>query len=116
MCRCLCACAQLCLTLCDTWTIACQAPLSMEFSRQAHWSGLSFPTPLDLPNPGIEPMPLASPSMAGRFFTTVPPGKPKCLALKLIVCKNVTFFLPTVLYVDSFTPALHFSSLYQKIE
>ena len=37
------------------WTIACQAPLSMEFSRQEYWSGLPFPTPGDLPNPGIEP-------------------------------------------------------------
>ena len=38
------------------WTIACQAPLSMEFSRQGYWSGLPFPSPGDLPNPGIEPM------------------------------------------------------------
>ena len=37
---------------------------------------LPFPTPLDLPDPGIEPVPLASPAMAGRFFTTIPPGKP----------------------------------------
>ena len=37
------------------WTIACQAPLSMEFSRQENWSGLPFPSPGDLPNPGIEP-------------------------------------------------------------
>ena len=38
------------------WTIAFQAPLSMEFSRQGYWSGLPFPSPGDLPNPGIEPM------------------------------------------------------------
>ena len=37
------------------WTVACQAPLSMEFSRQEYWSGLSFPFPGDLPDPGIEP-------------------------------------------------------------
>ena len=37
------------------WTVACQAPLSMEFSRQEYWSGLPFPSPGDLPNPGIEP-------------------------------------------------------------
>ena len=42
----------------------------MEFSRQEHWSGLSFPTPEDLPDLGIEPMSLASPALAGRFFTT----------------------------------------------
>ena len=37
------------------WTIACQSPLSMGFSRQEFWSGLSFPSPEDLPEPGIEP-------------------------------------------------------------
>ena len=44
----------------------------MEFSRQNYWSGLPFPTPEDLPNPGIEP---ASPALTSGFFTTVPPGK-----------------------------------------
>ena len=47
------------------WTIACQAPLSMEFPRQEYWSRLPFPPPGDLPNPGIEP---ASPALADRFF------------------------------------------------
>ena len=56
------------------WTVAYQSPLSMEFSRQEHWSGLPFPFPGDLPNPGIEPTYLASPKLAGEFFTTVPPG------------------------------------------
>ena len=54
--------------------VAHQAPLSMEFSRQEYWSGLSFPTSGDLPNPGIEPMSLVSPALAGGFFTTEPPG------------------------------------------
>ena len=40
----------------------------MEFSRQEYWSGLPFPTPRDLPDPGIEPASLASPPLAGRFF------------------------------------------------
>ena len=52
------------------WTAALQAPLSMEFSRQEHWSGLPCPTPGDLPNPGIERMSLMSPTLAGGFFTT----------------------------------------------
>ena len=52
------------------WTVACQAPLSMEFSRQKYWSGLPCPPPGDLPDPGIEPGPLVSPAVAGRFFTT----------------------------------------------
>ena len=58
------------------WTVACQVPLSMEFSSQEYWSGLSFPAPGDLPHTGIEPMSLVSPALADRFFTTEPPGKP----------------------------------------
>ena len=50
------------------WTVVCQAPLSMGFSRQEYWSGLQFPSPGDLPDPGIEPMSLVSPALAGRFF------------------------------------------------
>ena len=44
-----------CLTLAIPWTIACQAPLSVGFSRQEYWSGLPFPSPGDLPDPGFEP-------------------------------------------------------------
>ena len=54
------------------WTVARQAPLSMEFSRKEYWSGLPFPSPGDLPNPGIEPV---SPALAGGLFTAEPPGK-----------------------------------------
>ena len=56
-----------------SWATAHQAPLSMGFSRQEHWSGLAFPSPGDLPDPGIEPMSLMSPTLAGRYFTTLPP-------------------------------------------
>ena len=52
------------------WTVAHQAPLSMGFSRQEYWSGLSCPPPGDLPNPGIKPMFLMSPALAVVFFTT----------------------------------------------
>ena len=52
------------------WTVARQAPLSMGFSRQEHWSGLPRPPPGDLPNPGVEPLVLISPALAGEFFTT----------------------------------------------
>ena len=55
------------------WTVAHQAPLSMGFPRREYWSGLPFPSPWDLPNPGIEP---ASPALGGRFFTTEPSGEP----------------------------------------
>ena len=54
------------------WTVTSQAPLTMEFSRQAYWSGLPFPPPGDLPDPWIKPV---SPALAGRFFTTEPPWK-----------------------------------------
>ena len=53
-------------------TVACQAPLPMGFSRQEYWSGLPFPPPGDLPDPGIELEPHA---LAGRLFTTVPPAE-----------------------------------------
>ena len=52
------------------WNVACQAPLSIGFSRQEYWSGLPFPPAGDLPNPGIEPVSLWSPELAGGFFTT----------------------------------------------
>ena len=52
------------------WTIACQASLSTEFSRQEPWSGLLCPPPGDLPDPGIEPMSPKSPALAGKLFTT----------------------------------------------
>ena len=52
------------------WTVAHQAPLSMGFSNQEYWSGLPFPSPGDLPDPGIKPASLSSPALAGGFFTT----------------------------------------------
>ena len=52
----MCVCVtQSCPTLCNPMDVSCQAPLSMGFSRQEYWSGWSFPSPGDLPNPGIEP-------------------------------------------------------------
>ena len=68
--------ARLMCVLSHVWifvTVAHQAPLPMGFPRQEFRSGLPFPTPGDLPNQGLEP---ASPTLAGRFFTTDPPGKP----------------------------------------
>ena len=61
------SCIQLFVT---PWTVACQAPLSMAFSRQEYWRGLPFPSPEDLPDPGVEPASLTSPALAGMFFTT----------------------------------------------
>ena len=59
------------------WTVACPAPLSMEFSSQEYWSELPFPPLGDLPNPGIKPTSPVSPVLAGGFFTPEPPGKLK---------------------------------------
>ena len=56
------------------WNVAHQAPPSMEFPRQEHWSGLPFPSPGYLPDLGIEPR---SPALTGGFFTAEPRGKPK---------------------------------------
>ena len=55
------------------WTVAYQAPPSMGFPRQEYWSGLPFPFPGDLPNPGIEP---GSPALQADALTSEPPGKP----------------------------------------
>ena len=83
------------------WTVACQAPLSMGFSKQEYWDGFPFPSPGDLPNPGIEPVSLTSPALAlaGRFFTTsttweAPPGKPQyCCGVHVSFQISIFFFL-----------------------
>ena len=54
------------------WTVANQALPSIEFPSQEHWNGLPFPSPWDLPDPGIKPV---SPAFAGGFFTAEPPGR-----------------------------------------
>ena len=64
------SCVQLFVT---SWTAALQAPLSWGFLRQEYWRWLPFPTPGDLPSPGIKPR---SPVLADRFFTIKPPGQP----------------------------------------
>ena len=65
--------AKSCLTLATPWTIACQAPLSMGFSRQEHWSGVPFLSPGDLSHPGIEP---GSPALQADYLLTELQGNP----------------------------------------
>ena len=65
--------AQWCRLFVTPWTVACQAPLSMEFSRQEYWSGVPFPSPGDLPDPGIEPW---CPALQADSLSSEPPGKP----------------------------------------
>ena len=74
VCMCACVCTQLLSHVqpfATPWTVAHQDPLPMGFPRQEYWSGLPFPSP------GIEPLPLVSSALAGKFFTTGPPGKPR---------------------------------------
>ena len=80
------------------WTVAHKAPLSVGFSRQEHWSGLPWPPPGDLPNAGIKPTFLMSPALAGRFFTTRPPGK-----LTLGCCSAVQSLSHDWLFVTPWT-------------
>ena len=79
-------------------TTAHQAPPSLGFSTQEYWSALPFPSPEDLPDPGIESV---FPTLAGRFFTSEPPGKPSLIMFVQFVyafaCSNDLFFL--LLYV-----------------
>ena len=62
-----------CQTVCNPCTVACKSPLFMGFSRQGHWSGLPFPSPGDLPDPGIEPKP---PALQADSLPSEPQGKP----------------------------------------
>ena len=64
------------------WTVAYQTPLSMGFSRQEYWSGLPFPSPGDLPDPGIEP---GFPALEADALTSEPPG-------------NISFYVSTILF------------------
>ena len=68
------------------WTVACQAPLRMEFSRKEYRNGLLFPTLGDCPDPGIEPM---SSELARGFFTTLSPGKPPFIYLQKITLSKM---------------------------
>ena len=61
------------------WTVACQPPLSMGFSRQEYWSRFPFPSPGDLSDPGTEPTFFTSPALAGRFFTTSTTWEAPCV-------------------------------------
>ena len=78
---------QSCPTLCDPWTVAHQVPPSMGFSRQEYWSGLPFPSPGDLPNPGIKPR---SPTLQADALTSAPPGKPQKKYTKKIFMTQIT--------------------------
>ena len=69
----------------DPRTVARQAPLSMKFSRQEYWNGLPFPSPGDVPDPGIEPR---SPTLQADALTSEPPGKPNLLESSIFLKIN----------------------------
>ena len=73
-------------------TVAHQAPLSMGFPRQEYWSGLPFPSPGDLPDPGAEP---TSPALTGEFFTINLPGKVLVAHSFLFLCDPMDYSLPS---------------------
>ena len=76
------------------WTVALQASLSMEFSRQEYWSGFAFSAPGNLSNPGIKPESLVSPALASGFFTPLPPGNPERVSyLVLMTAVNMTLVI-----------------------
>ena len=92
------SCVQVFTTL---WTVACQAPLPMELSRQEHWSGLPHPPPGNLPDPGTEPPSLAPPALAGGFITTGAAWEadgssrqPSILCAVAYVCQCYSLFVP----------------------
>ena len=82
------------------WTVARQAPPSMEFSRQEYWSALPFPSPGDFPDPGIEPRP---PALQEDSLPSEPPGKPKSF---LNFCKSKAKGMREVLHMLSTVQSL----------
>ena len=112
MSECMCAKSlQSCPALCDLWTITLQVSMSMGFSRQEYWSELPFPSPGDLPKPGIKPGSLMSPALAGRCFTTSAPlGSPQlCLLLLLSHFSRVRLCATPQTAAHQALPSLGFS-------
>ena len=89
-------------TLCNPMNCSRQAPLFMRFSRQEYWSGSPFLPPRDFPNPRLKPPPLASPALAGGFFSLVPPGKP---VNQLCACRCCSVAQSCWLFVTPWTAA-----------
>ena len=92
------------------WTVVCQAPLSMEFSRQDYWSGLSCPPPWDLPDPGVKLASLMSPALAGSSLPLVSPRKPGSSGYSMLnVWRNYQtiskvaswVYIPTTLFTNN---------------
>ena len=94
------------------WTVALQAPLSMVFSRQEYWSGLPWPSPGDLPDPGIEPVCLKLPALAGMSFTTSTAWE---VLLALEIWKKNSVIQPTNLWLFCYGHLIRLVELYNFI-
>ena len=106
----------LCLTLCDPMNVSLLTPLSMGLFRKEYWSGLPFPSPGSLPNPGIEPTSLMSSAFTGEFFTTSTTWEAlnklkldnySCNYFLLGNTVMIIFYSP---YILNYVPGLTFSS------
>ena len=100
--------AQSCSTLCDPMDLAYQASPSMGFSRQEYWSGLPFPSPGNLPNPGIEP---GSPALQTEALPCEPPGKPGVLKTCVLSLANnfKSHFFNQLISTNSWILVFYFS-------
>ena len=88
---------QSCLTFVTPWTVIHQAPLSVGFSRQEHWSGLPCPPPQGLPHPGTEPTSLMSLALAGGFFTSSATWE----ALYMNICEHIKSYIRIFVYIQT---------------
>ena len=87
---------QSCLTLCDPMDCSHQAPLSIEFSRQEYWSGLPFPSPGDLPDPGTE---LRSPALQADSLPSEPPAKPCNIGRTFTMCVCISLYIKHYIFI-----------------
>jgi len=112
VCVCVCVCVLSSVRLFGTpWAVACQAPLSMRFSRKEYWNRLPCPPPGDLPNPGTESTFLVPPALAGGFFTIEPPGKTRMQYYSAIKRNEIGPFVETRMGLET---VIHRESMSEK--
>ena len=96
MCVCVCACVLSCFRcvrlFATLWILAHQPPLSVGFSRQEYGSGLPYPPPEDLPDPGMEPVSFTSPTLADRVFTTSASWETECVYICVCMCVYIYIY------------------------
>ena len=114
MCVCVLSCFRHVQLFAALWTVACQAPLSMGFSRQEYWSGLPYPPPGDLSHPGIEPTFPVTSAVQADSLTTKLPGQPLLMHTQLLFSVSFAPFLSSTRPYNVWSLLLHlrFSLLY----